>query len=273
MINTDKYKGLGNKIENSNEQVVDKVVLVDITKVKPNENNFYDEEYEIESLAQQIKLTGQIEPVLVTHDYKLISGHRRYRAMTLLGETHIKCRLLKDEDIADKDIERLTLIQANSYRIKSPEELKEEVLICNAIYFKMFKNGEISKGDVTKLTSADVGKSIRQVQRLTKDINEEVIALEIEAYKNDINLSEYNNLPNDVSLKQKYDYLKGLLNEFGKEIKKDKSTITKQDKLNSMVLKMSKFIENNNNDLELSSELYNAVIDHVVEHNQVELNI
>lgn len=273
MINTDKYKELGNKIENSNEEVVDKIVLVDITKIKPNENNFYDEEYEIESLAQQIKLTGQIEPVLVTRDYKLISGHRRYRAMTLLGETHIKCRLLKSDGIADEDSERLTLIQANSYRIKSPEELKEEVLICNAIYSKMYQNGEISKGDVAKLTSADVGKSIRQVQRLTKDINEEVTALEIEAYKNDIDLSEYNNLADDMSLKQKYDYLKKLLKEYGKETKKDEATISKQEKLNSMVLKMSKFIEKNNDDLELSSELYNAVIDHVVEHNQTKLNV
>lgn len=266
MINKDKYKGLGNKIENSNEQVVDKVVLVDITKIKPNENNFYDEEYEIESLAQQIKLTGQIEPVLVTSDYKLISGHRRYRAMKLLGETQIKCRLLKDEDIADKDIERLTLIQANSYRIKSHEELAKEVLICTAIYEKMYRKGEISKGDITKLTSTDVGKSVRQVQRITKSINEEVFALEVEAYKDDIDLSEYRRLSVDMSLKEKHDYLKKLLKEFGKEIKKDKEPISKQDKLNSMVLKMSKFIENNNADLELSSELYNAVIDHVVEH-------
>lgn len=272
MIDIGKYKSLGTEIENANEEVVDKVVAVDINKIIPNEKNFYNEAYEINSLAEQINMSGQLEPIIITPDYKLISGHRRYNAIKQLGNTTINCRILKD--IADEDDEQLKLIQANAYRTKSPEEVKNEVLILTEIYTKKYEAGEISKGAITLLTADDLGKSQRQVQRLAKELKEEITQMEIKLIKHGIDLENYNRLKasDELSLKAQHEYLSNLVKQLN-AIDKVKQPKSKQEKLNDMVLKLSNFIEKNNDEITISKELYDSAIDHVVTHNQTKLDV
>lgn len=273
MIDISKYENLGNSIENSNEEVVDKVVSVDINKIVPNEKNFYDEDYEIEALAEQIKMSGQLEPIIITNEYKLISGHRRYKAIKHLNNETINCRILND--IIDEDDEQVKLIQANAYRTKSAEEVKEEVLRLTEIYTRKYKNGEITKGAITLLTSEDVGRSQRQVQRLAKELREEVVEMEIKAIQSDVDLSEYNSLKEseELTLKGQHDYLTKVVKSLNKENTSTKKQLSKQEKLNQMVLKLSNFIEANSDELDISSELYNSTIDHVVTHYQTKLDV
>lgn len=170
MIDIKQYSGLGAAVENANEQVVGKIVEVDIKKLQVNKNNFYDEDYEIESLAEQIKINGQLEPILITEDYTILSGHRRYKAMKLLTMDKVLCRIVKNTTALSEEDELLTIIQANSYRTKTAEEVKEEVRLLKEIYQRKVDLGEITKSQVSKLISEASGKSQRQVQRIVKEL-------------------------------------------------------------------------------------------------------
>lgn len=61
-----------------------KVNLDDIVLVSHIRDNFEYEE--IESLAENIKELGQLQPVLLTNDNHLIAGYRRFNAVKLLGD-------------------------------------------------------------------------------------------------------------------------------------------------------------------------------------------
>lgn len=148
------------KMNNANEEVVDKVVLVDINKLQRNELNFYDEEYEIESLVESIKEVGLLTPIQISKNYTILSGHRRYKACQKAGVNKVKCIIT---DSSDDNI--LELIEANRHRVKTDEEMLNETKLLQEHYIKLERQGKKPKGRLRELIAKDMGISAATVQR------------------------------------------------------------------------------------------------------------
>lgn len=84
---------------------------------------------EIGELAVSIQRDGVLEPLVITKDRYILSGHRRYTASRLAGLTEVPCRV---EDIRrTDDIDRFVMLlrEFNRQRDKSNDEkLREEIL-------------------------------------------------------------------------------------------------------------------------------------------------
>lgn len=110
---------------------------ISYSKLVPSEDNFYSMQ-EIEELKTAIELAGRVLNNLVVTPledgkYKILSGHRRHRAVGMLldeGKTEyefLPCSVEQIED-ADRAVrEQVLLIAANSQREKTTWDKLEEV--------------------------------------------------------------------------------------------------------------------------------------------------
>jgi hypothetical protein len=79
---------------------------------------------DIQDLARSIKRHGLREPIVVTRDGFILSGHRRHMACILVGLREVDCRV---EDIRRTDPEFETmLVEFNRQRVKSFDEVVRE---------------------------------------------------------------------------------------------------------------------------------------------------
>ncbi|MBP60393.1 MAG: chromosome partitioning protein ParB [Planctomycetaceae bacterium] len=107
-----------------------------LSSLKPSPEN--DELYrpvdandpEIQKLADSIKRKGILEPLCVTRDNYIVSGHRRYTAATVAGQVTVPCRVLNvSRERMDKDKYVELLREHNRQRDKSlQEKLREELV-------------------------------------------------------------------------------------------------------------------------------------------------
>jgi len=87
---------------------------------------------EIISLAESIQEFGIQEPLLVTNDLWIVSGHRRYAAAELANLEAVPCRVLDFDKDDDPDKFMRLLRECNRQRIKSfDEKVREEVVSAN----------------------------------------------------------------------------------------------------------------------------------------------
>jgi hypothetical protein len=78
-------------------------------------------------LAESIKRHGIVEPLVISSDGYILSGHRRYFAAQLAGLDKVPCRV---EEIASDDLFfRQRLIEHNRQRVKGVEEIFYEELL------------------------------------------------------------------------------------------------------------------------------------------------
>ena len=85
-------------------------------KVHPAQASIYSVEPEdVESLAENIKKLGQLEPAIVSKDGTLLSGYTRCEALKLLGRKTIEVRVV---DVPPEE-QVFYLISANKQRIKT----------------------------------------------------------------------------------------------------------------------------------------------------------
>lgn len=138
MIDNNKLDELSKNIDINNEEVIDRIISVDISKLTENEQNDIYQINDLEKFEESIKINGQLEPITITKDYKIISGHRRYIALKNLGEKQAKC-IIKTYD--SKLEEELDLIEYNSQRRKSKEERNAEIRRKKEIYTDLKKQG------------------------------------------------------------------------------------------------------------------------------------
>ena len=64
-------------------------------KDHPQNALLYGKDESIEDLIKSIRANGMLEPLLITKDGRIISGHRRYRAALALGLTEVPVRILR----------------------------------------------------------------------------------------------------------------------------------------------------------------------------------
>ena len=84
---------------------------------------------DIHELARSIKEHGVQEPLLVSRDGYLISGHRRRVAAYIAGLTQVPVRVHSVSRIENKEEFLKLLVEMNSQRIKSSSVLLHETLI------------------------------------------------------------------------------------------------------------------------------------------------
>jgi hypothetical protein len=82
---------------------------------------------DLQALAQNIRETGQLEPIVISQDWVIISGHRRFAALKIIGATSAKVREWPIRSTDPRFAE--LLVSFNAQRVKTAEEtLREQVV-------------------------------------------------------------------------------------------------------------------------------------------------
>lgn len=84
---------------------------------------------EVIALADSIRRHGVKEPLVVSLDGYIISGHQRYTAAILAGLTEVPCRFENIERTADRDEFVRLLAEYNRQRVKNFAELAHEAAL------------------------------------------------------------------------------------------------------------------------------------------------
>lgn len=113
-------------------------------KPHPRNNEFFDDMTgdAWEAFKESIKTSGIIEPIVVTKDMTIISGHQRYKAAKELGIKMIPIRIR--EDLIDEDKKLKVLLAANFGRSKN-DDAKQRKVAVEYVRLCGYKNGEIGK--------------------------------------------------------------------------------------------------------------------------------
>ena len=88
-------------------------------KSHPDNNRIYSPT-DLTDLTNSLYSFGQLEPVAITKDKKIISGHRRIMAMDELGWKECEVRIVEPEN------EIISLIEHNRHRQKTSTDILNE---------------------------------------------------------------------------------------------------------------------------------------------------
>lgn len=158
---------------------------IPIDKIYSNDKNFYPLT-DIEQLANEIKLCGLMENLTVVKehcergDYRLVSGERRWRALTYLvehGEDKFKNVSAKVTRFDNQNEEELYLIVANSYRTKDSATKMNEVKRMQELLQSAKENGtsingyDMQQESIRSVMSKLLGMSETKIAELTVVIN------------------------------------------------------------------------------------------------------
>ena len=158
---------------------------IPIDKIYSNDKNFYPLT-DIEQLANEIKLCGLMENLTVVKDscergeYRLVSGERRWRALTYLvehGESKFKNVSAKITKFDNQNEEELYLIVANSYRTKDSSTKMNEVKRMQELLQNAKENGtsingyDMQQESIRSVMSKLLGMSETKIAELTVVIN------------------------------------------------------------------------------------------------------
>lgn len=153
----------------------DEIQHISLDRIRCNAGNFYAVE-NVDDLVDSIKLTGLLHPLLVVPaedgDYRLISGHRRFKAIRYLYEESnftdwekAPCIVLPDPKDGDK--EQLMLIHANSTgRVLSGAEIQRQGREIREILVRMKDNGVEIPGRLRDVVAEQMQISSSRLARL-----------------------------------------------------------------------------------------------------------
>jgi len=125
----------------------DYIIKMDLDKINPNPLNktiYGVNQKEHQELKKSIELVGLLEPLTITRDNTLVSGHRRLKAIKEIGWEDVDVRLREFDNI------NVALIELNRYRTKTKTELLNEAVILKEEYSKMVKKGRPTNGSTHK---------------------------------------------------------------------------------------------------------------------------
>jgi len=139
-------------------------VMVEIGKLWPHKMNvvIYGEEDLDEHLVSSVAEHGIIEPLLVEDQYpngfRIISGHRRYRAALAENLSEIPCRVIPplNDDIAETEM----IVEANRQREKTFLQLMNEAAQLERIESEKAKRRQGTRTDLVEtLPQSETGKT------------------------------------------------------------------------------------------------------------------
>ena len=135
-------------------------MIVKTSGIQPHPKNseIYDLS-NIEDLVKSIEEVGLLQPLIINKKNQILSGHRRYQAIKILGWDEVEVEV---KDIIDEETD-LYLVHYNKQRIKSNKEVLSEHDILEKYY-------EDRQGMRTDLTSVPRNKSYRKRDEIATQI-------------------------------------------------------------------------------------------------------
>lgn len=109
-----------------------RLVRLPIDGVRPSLQNddlyrpILDDDPELRELAESIRENG-LDPITVTTDLQIVSGHRRHAACRLLDWSHVDC-IVADYSSGHPDFEK-RLVAFNRQRVKTIDEIVREIVV------------------------------------------------------------------------------------------------------------------------------------------------
>jgi spore photoproduct lyase len=149
---------------------MDKIVYVDVDKLRPHPINskiYVDPEDSI--LDRDIKESNIREPLIITPDYTIVSGSRRWSRAKKLGIKKVPCIVKEYQN--EWEIKK-ALVMLNRYRVKTPREIYNEAQLLREYYkqLKGFRSMETksTKGTISVKDMIKTKGSTRE--KVAKDI-------------------------------------------------------------------------------------------------------
>lgn len=147
-----------------------------IAQIFPNEKNrsIYDnpDQDELQELAEGIKRHGLKEPIVVTKDGKIISGHRRYYAAIKAGLSDVPIRY---EHPQDDNHELELLVEYNRQRRKKPTEIYREAQVIRSILNKKEISGRTTD-HIAKQVGLGSGRNLEKLEYVQENAPESIKA-------------------------------------------------------------------------------------------------
>ena len=153
------------------------ITMVPFERIAQNWRNFYAVDTNEQDLAESIKVSGLLTPLGVVpganDGYRLISGHRRWRALRWLRDSEpdgrerwatVPCVVYATPEDADR--EELMLIHANAQRVKSGPEIAKEAQKTTEILCRMKEAGVELPGRMRDRVAEALQISSTRVARL-----------------------------------------------------------------------------------------------------------
>lgn len=145
---------------------------VNINELHESKDNFYSIRG-VPELAEEIKVNGLLNPIKVTRDKEVLSGHRRLAAHKLLSlcfEEFKEIDVIFVDDFETSEEKQLFLITENSARVKTKDDVATEMTQKKKLYTKLKEQGtgEYKKANITRLIANEYGVSEATVKRATK---------------------------------------------------------------------------------------------------------
>ena len=212
------------------------IVNIDLDRIEEDSRNFYSiDQSELEALAGNIELVGQLDPVVVRkctenpNSYILLSGHRRCRALRLLrneGKEQFKTvkAIVRDTD-SSPEFEELVLIFANSNTRKmSSADLNKQTERVTELLYKLQEQGVVFPGRMRDhvADACRISKSkLARLQAIRNNLSAEFYSCYVEGTLNESAAYALSRLPTEkqeglarfkrvMNLAQKKDGLSGM---------------------------------------------------------------
>lgn len=142
------------------------VVQIPLTSISANEGNFYDVS-SVDELKESIEMVGLQQPLVVLpagDGYRLIAGHRRYKALTELGRESAPCIIQRGLNDTQ---EQLALILTNSTaRELSPYDKMQQAKKLKELYIKRREEGAELPGRIRDMVAEAMQESASNIARL-----------------------------------------------------------------------------------------------------------
>lgn len=148
------------------------VSMIPVSKISPSPENddLYGEivhDEQMDALIGSIRKRGLEEPIILTEDFYILSGHRRFYAVGVLGWKVIPCRIRLSIRRATDEQFHASLAEYNPQRIKSVGSLLKESLLRDRdpddTYQAIREYEETSTNIDVDFMSVDGFKNVREI--------------------------------------------------------------------------------------------------------------
>ncbi|MBL8879293.1 MAG: ParB N-terminal domain-containing protein [Phycisphaerales bacterium] len=170
---------MANRPRKSSRAPVRSLIHLPLNTVRPSPENdslyrpTQDDDLAMVSLAESIRARGILEPLVISSDLFIISGHRRFAAARLAGLQTVPVRIVRTARSDDLDAFTALLREHNRQRVKGLDELLREEVVeadptvahaallqhCETIQdWDLSQNGRIDLGDTKRRSEINKAK-------------------------------------------------------------------------------------------------------------------
>ena len=124
--------------------MTDYILNISVDKLKPNPLNeqiYSFNQTDHDELKKSVELNGLLEPITITQNNTIVSGHRRYGVVKDLGWEFVDCRLSEFDNLT------IATIELNRYRKKTTQEILNEMNVLKIEYSTQVKRGRPKNGE------------------------------------------------------------------------------------------------------------------------------